>query len=399
MDKPLESMVMELLHSDNDIDRFVDEIGMKVAGERDTIKAILLHLFGIYVKNTSMKTHLFVNSESSAGKSYICNCIRKIFPEDTIEYRTKITPEVLTYWHNAKYEPEWDWEGKVLYLEDVKDDVINSPTFKIMASEGSHATVVIKQRAIDIEINGSPVILLTSANAIPNAEIINRFSIINLDETPTQTKRVIQKQLHDAINGNNYKYGKEYKEALKTLERVEVMLPDWINNLSYFFQTDNMRVRRDIGRFIDLIKASAAFHQYQREFDRTIMKVYANERDYELAREINEKLSDAGGSFGLTHRLKKCYNYCCENFKETEEYFSALDMFKFQPVVSDRAWKTILDKLSQKGLLSVDIRTPEGGGKPSTVFMPNSTNIIKLPTVTEVKEVKEVPEGKEVIEV
>lgn len=385
----LDKMATDLLNDPKLLDKLVKEISKKIAGEKDTIKAILLHLLGSLVKNTSIKTHLFVNSESSSGKSYICNQIRKIFPENCYEYKTKITPEVLTYWHNSKYEPEWTWDGKFLYLEDVRDDVLNSATFKIMASEGSKATVVIKQKAIDIEIKGSPVILLTSSNAIPNSEIINRFSIINLDETPEQTNRIIRKQLVIAINGEEDEYEEYFQEALSKLVRCKVILPQWISNLSNFFAEKNIRVRRDIGRFLDLMKASAVLHQYQRDFNTYGKLVYANEDDYEIARKVNEKIEDAGGSYGLTHRLKKCYDICLEKFREDNEYFSAGDMLKYKPVVSERAWRTILDKLSQRGLLSVDIRKPEEGGRPSTVFYPNLVDNIKLPIVTEVKEVKE----------
>lgn len=380
----LDAKADELLKDPKILERFVDEIGKRIAGERDTIAAILLHLFGAWVKNASMKTHLLVNSESSAGKSYICNQIRKIFPGDKIEYRTKITPEVLTYWHNAKYEPEWNWNGKILYLEDVRDEVVNSPTFKVMASEGSTATVVIKQRAIDIEIQGCPIIILTSANTMPNAEIINRFSIINLDETPMQTKNVVRKQLQIAINGGHEDYEPFYTEAIRKLVRCNVRLPVWLERLIESFPEDIMRVRRDIGRFIDLVRASAVLHQNQREFDVVSKTVWANEDDYELAREITKKISDAGGSYGLTHRLRKCFEICRDYFMETEEYFSTKEIFAYNPIVSERQWARILEQLSSMGLLKVSLRKADENStskKPTTVFFPDSALKLSLPKV------------------
>lgn len=403
----LDKKADDLLKDPKVLSRFVEEIGKRIAGERDTLAAILLHLFGVLVKNASMKTHLIVNSESSAGKSYICNQIRKIFPEDYIEYRTKITPEVLTYWHNAKYEPDWNWDGKVLYLEDVRDDVLNSPTFKVMASEGSIATVVIKQRAIDIKIQGSPIIVLTSADSTPNAEIINRFSIINLDETPMQTKNVVKKQIEIAINGGHEDYEPYFTEAIRKLVRCNVKLPVWLDKLVESFPEDIMRVRRDIGRFIDLVRASAVLHQNQREFDIVSKTVWATEDDYTLAREISTKISDAGGSYGLTHRLQKCYKSCIEYFMETEEYFSVKEIHKYNPIVSERAWYTILDGLTQRGLLKVDLRKPPEGSsstRTTTTFYPASSIKLSLPKVkeligNEVNEDNEVNEANEYNEV
>ena len=397
----LDERANDLLKDPKVLKRFVEEIGKRIAGERDTIAVILLHLMGIWVKNAAMKTHLFVNSESSAGKSYICNQIRKLFPKDLYEYKTKITPEVLTYWHNAKYEPEWSWNGKFLYLEDVRDDVLNSATFKVMASEGSTATVVIKQRAIDVEINGSPIILLTSASATPNAEIVNRFSIINLDETPMQTRNVVKKQIEIAINGGHEDYEEYFTEALRKLVRCNVKLPVWLEKLVESFPEDIMRVRRDIGRFLDLVRASAVLHQNQREFDVVSKTVWATEEDYELAREISLKISDAGGSYGLTHKLQKCFQSCRDYFMETEEYFSVKEIHKYNPIVSERAWYPILDGLTERGLLKVDLRKPPEGSnstRTTTVFYPTSSVKMSLPTakILMANEGNEGNEGNEV---
>jgi len=400
--------VDKLLKDPNILKRFVDEIGKGVAGEEDTIEAVLLHIFCAWVKNPSMKTHLLVNSESSSGKSFVCNKIRKIFPRECYEYRTKITPEALTYWHNAKYEPEWTWDGKFLYLEDVRDDVINSPTFKIMASEGSTATVVIKQRAIDVEINGSPVIIMTSANASPNAEIINRFGIINLDETPEQTGEIMKKQLKDSILGNRDEYDPIFPEAIKKLMRCEVRLPEWATTLIDYLPKENIRIRRDTPRFIDLIKSSAVLHQKQREFDITSKVVFANEKDYETARSVFKKIEDAGGVHGLTHRLRKCFDVCKEYFKEKEEYFSANEIFQYSPIVSERQWLRILEQLAQRGLLKVDLRKPPEDSratKPTTTFYPSSSIKIELPPIStllndtnDIKDIKDNTDIKDIIE-
>ena len=378
--------VDDLLKDPEMIDRFVSEIGKRVAGEEDTIKAIFVHLFCAWVKNTAVKTHLMINSESSAGKSFICNQIRKIFPKEFYEYRTKITAEALTYWHNSKNEPEWTWDGKFLYLEDVRDDVLNSSTFKVMASEGSTATVVIKQIAIDIEIKGCPVIIITSADASPNSEIVNRFSIINMDESPEQTVRIMKKQFADAIFGNHEKYNPIFPEAIKKILRCDVRLPDWVNNIIKHIPKDNMRIRRDIPRFLDIIKASAIIHQNQREFDIATKIVYANEKDYDVAKNVYKKIDEAGGSYGLTHRLKKCLESCKKYFNEKEEYFTVKEIFSFDPIVSERQWVRILEALSQRGLLKVNLRKPDENSmskKPTTEFYPNSLSKIKLPSIKE----------------
>lgn len=372
--------VDDVLGSDKFLDRLVNEINKKVEGEKDTIKAILLHLLCSWVKNTVSLPHIFVNSKSSAGKSYICKQIVKIFPKEKVEYRTKITPEAFTYWHNSKYEPEWSWDGKICYLEDVKEDIINSATFKVMASEGSKATVVIKQRAVDIEIKGHPTIIVTAANVMPKTEIINRFSIINLDESPEQTKRIKRKQLEQAVMGSYEEYNPIFTEALDQLLRVEVRLPEWIMNIADHFPDDVIRVRRDFPRFLDMMKASAALHQKQREFDVLTKVVFANEKDYEIARKIMIKLDTSGGVFGLTYRLRKCYDDCLCFWKEKKTSFSAKEMFQFHPIVTERTWKIILDKLAGDNILNVELEERYWSKKHVTVFSPKSVVSLSLPS-------------------
>lgn len=365
--------------------KILDELSKKIEGERDSCHAILLHLMACRVLNLSSVPHILVNSESSAGKSYICKRIYDLLPPSWGQYRTKISPEAFTYWHNKKFEPDWTWNGKICYLEDVRDEVLNSATFKVMASEGSCATVVIKQRSVDVEIDGHPILMLTSANASPNAEMLNRFSIINLDETPEQTKRIMKRQAKAAIMGSFEKYDETIIQALSSLLVVEVRLPEWIEKVVEVFPNEIMRIRRDFPRFLDLMKASAALHQYQREFDVLTKTVWANEKDYENACIAYSKIDAAGGVFGLTHRAKKCFSACLEYFKEKEEGITAQIIYGRYPIISERRWHDNLEKLAASGLLRVAIEKNEETGRSRSVFYPVVNFKIKIPTYKELQ--------------
>jgi hypothetical protein len=372
-----------LLKDEKLLDIILDELSKKIEGERDSCHAILLHLMACRVKNLSSVPHVFVNSESSAGKSYICKKIYDILPPEWCQYRTKITPEAFTYWHNKKSEPDWTWEGKICYLEDVRDELTNSPTFKVMASEGSLATVVIKNKAIDIEIAGHPVMMITSASAQPSAEILNRFSIINLDETPEQTSKIMKKQAREAIIVKYEYYDQRIIEALKLISIVDVRLPEWIGKTAGYFPKEIMRMRRDYPRFLDLMKASAALFQYQREFDVLTKTVWANEKDYENACKAYQKIDAAGGIFGLTHRAKKCYFACLAYFKEKEEGITPRKIYSKEPIISERRWYDMLERLAAGGLLQVSLEKNEETGRSRAVFYPTFFNKINLPLISD----------------
>lgn len=367
------------------LDELVSEVQKFVIGEEETIRAVLLHISAIWVENTNQIPHILVNSESSSGKSFLCKAIIKMLPDSLYEYRTKITPEAFTYWHNAHFEPEWSWNGKVFYLEDARDDIINGSTFKVMCSEGAKSTVLIKQKPTEIEINGRPLILLTSANTMPSSEIINRFSIINLDETPEQTKRIMKRQTRDAIMGKCWDYDESIRHALSLLKRVTVRLPDWIENVSDYFPNDFLKVRRDFPRFLDLMKASAALHQKQRSLNIITLSVEANEDDYNNAVRAMKKIETAGGVFGLTHRMKKAYTACVEFYKARESNFCAKDMYAFAPIVSEIQWTRVLEKLANLKLLGITIEKNEETNRNRTVYYPSQMININFPPVSSLK--------------
>ena len=353
-----------------------DELSKAISGEIATVKTIFLSLCGIWVENVQINT--IVSSESSSGKSYVCKKIIEIFPIELVQYRTKITPEAFTYWHNSKSEPEWTWDGKICYIEDVSQMVMDSPTFRVMSSEGSIATVVRNQQSIDIKINGKPCMLVTTANTNPTKELLNRFNIINMDETEIQSHRILEKTAEFAENIFKVNYNPIVLEALRLLKRVSVIIP-FAKKIVNYFPLDDIRVRRDFKRFLDLITASCALHQYQREQDYE-GNFIAEEQDYELSKEAIISMQ-SNNTFGLTHQLKKAFQKCIEICKlpEYEQGFSTKEIHAFAPIFSDRYWYTALAKLCQSKLLKTSLRKDTLSDKKITVYCPISKGIIKLP--------------------
>lgn len=355
------------------------EFDKKIAGEFKARKVIFLISCATLVKNfPSYSMNLLVNSESNAGKSYITKKILDIWGEKRLVYKTKITPQVFTYWHNSKFEPDWDWNGKLLYLEDIDENVINHPTFKVMCSEGSESTVVIKQMAIEIQIKGKPIMFVTTADTSPNNEILNRFLIINLDESKEQTKKILRKRAQIMQTGKSEEYNQDILKALEKLEEVKIRIPH-AEFLVDFFPDDNLRMRREFDRFLGLICASCALHQFQRERDQEGYLIPCLQ-DVLLAREVFSYLIESATFFGLTHRMRKAYDLAktyCERGKELSEAmgltlepndgFSVQEIHAFAPSYSERQWYRVLDRLSFLGILKAGLRTNEKGRK-TTIY-------------------------------
>ncbi len=348
----LEPELMQVLRDPDLFKRITEiEFDKKIKGELKSRKAIFLSLCSIWVKDSEVPLNILVSSESSAGKSFVCKKIKDIFPQDLVEYRSKISAEAFTYWHVN--DPEWTWDGKICYLEDISQTVLDSATFKVMCSEGSVATVVRNQRAVDLYVNGTPCMLVTTASTNPNTEVINRFQIAQLDESVEQTIEITKSQ---ALQEEKKEYDPDVKRALTFLKRKNVLIPYAVliheflkNNYSF----EDLRMRRDFVRLLDLIRCSCVLHQYQRQTNEK-RQLIATEQDYEIAREIINYITGTTLK-GLTHKLKKAYEACLE-----EGEFSALEIHSHHPFVSLTQWYKYLDELLERNLLTKELK--EQGG-------------------------------------
>ena len=371
--------VNELLQNPNLFNIIIKELDKKIEKEEKSKKAITLSLCSVWVEGSEVPLNSLVSSESSSGKSFICKNIIKLFPREIVQYRTKITPEAFTYWKN---DENWDWDGKICYLEDITQGILDAPTFKVMCSEGSTATIVIKQKAVDIEIQGKPVMLVTTARTNPNTEILNRFQIIGLDETKEQTKAIVLRQ---AQQKNNIKYDEDVTNALRLLKRKSIYIP-FAEKIAEFlnqnYNFDSIRLRRDFSRLLDLIKCSAVLHQYQREEENN--RIIAKEQDYQIAREIINYIQTATFK-GLTHKLKKAFD-CCKELKE----FTASEIHSKFPICNQKMWYNYLDELLERKMIKTEVRNIEGiksDGKryvvKTTFYMVQTEKNFELPEFDE----------------
>lgn len=351
------------------------EIPKKVVGEIETIKTIFLCSCGRLVLNGKKTSfNLMVNDESGAGKDWVTEktleiwkgCAvkysqmkRKKKDEDEIEYiekespvaikRTRISETVFTYWHNPKFEPDWTWDGKVFYCEDISNSVLNCDVFKVMASSGSFATIVIDQIPIDIEIKGKPVIIITTASGNPNPENIRRFSIVNLDTDIDQTKAIMEKQATYAMIGRNLDYDEDITTSLGKLEFVKVKIP-FAEKLIKLFPYRSLIMRTFFERFLDYIKASAALFQFQRTSDKEGFLV-AEPQDYEIAKDAILKLISNRIMIPITRNQRKLVEVMKklgEGFHKIKDIEGKVSFFNKNNLYEN------LDVLAEKGILKKD---------------------------------------------
>lgn len=366
-----------ILSDKNLLDNIDKEFEKKIVGERDIRKSIFLCCCGKYVLNHSIASfNLCNNSNSGAGKDYVAKNVIKIFPSDDVHIRSRITPSAFTYWHNSKFEPAWTWDGKILLLSDISNNVLNSEVFKLMCSDGTHSTVVINQQAIDIEIKGKPVMIITTASANPNNEMLRRFPLQELDESIDQTKEIKKRQAETAIEGSTLDYDKRYTDALRFLKSVKVKIP-FAKELIKATPDGHIIMRTHFHRLLDYIKASAALHQYQRGTDPDGYTI-AEPSDYDNAAIVLKTTTSNPMMIPLTKKqkmllaeCKKLTRFC---YKEIESHIP----FYVQSKIYEA-----LGKLQELGFLDSETEDREGSKKPIRYYIYKPFEIKHIPTWSE----------------
>ena len=294
----------------------IDEFNKKIVGEYATREIIFTCAMGKLVNNCAYSSfNLLMHSESSAGKDYVTKNVLKIIPQSSLFYRTRISPTVLNYWKPFKKIGLEGWNGCILYLPDISEQVLNSDAMKLMCSDGSHITITDKGEARDIEIKGKPVVFSTTATTTPNEEILNRFSIVHLDESEKQTKKIFKMIGQRASEGLPINYSSKIKEALCYLKGYDVKIP-FADKIMEIFPTKRIGERRNIERFLDFIKAITCVHQFQRSFDGD--NLIAEIEDYDKAKDIFMNIEKGVSSIHLNKRQKDVVQV----LKKTEEHLS-----------------------------------------------------------------------------
>jgi len=327
------------------------EFSKKIVGEIGSRKVIFLcGAGGRLVENCQVASYnVLVNDDAGAGKDYVTGKVLELLPKEAYVHKTRISPTVFTYWHNKEYEPEWTWDGKVFYPEDISEIVLNSDVFKVMCSSGSSATVTIRQKAVDIEIDGKPVMITTTATATPNPELVRRFVILNLDSSVDQTKAIMKKHCEDAKTGIVQEYNKDYTYAMRMLKRVKVRIP-FADLLSEVLPSKSIIMRTHLPRFLDYIKASTGFHQYQRKEEGDF--ILATGQDYDIARECFIKLTSNRYMIPLTINQKKILEAFSTN---PDKKYSNSQFHAEHNFISERSMLTNLGLLAKYGILESSV--------------------------------------------
>ena len=280
-------------------DYVVDELDKKHVGDIPAKEIIFLSALGRLVLNKKPYSfNLIIHSTSSAGKDHAVESVLKMFPEDDIEAFGRISKTALTYLHDSKKEPFFTYDGKILYLEEVAEEILNNEIMKVFTAGLTKSAITKDQKAEIMEVEGKPVVICTTATTKPTPEILNRFSIVKLDESEEQTRRTYMMDEEE--------YDPEIIDFLDGLKPQDVIIPiNMRKKIAKVFPATKTQMRRSFPRFLDMIKAIAIFNTGPTKSG----EISASWEDYDLAVRIFRNYRSGVSSIPLRNEDKKIVEY------------------------------------------------------------------------------------------
>ena len=287
------------------------------------------------------------------------------------------------------------WKKITLRLEDASNEVLNDDAFKVFSSANPNkinkGKTINKGKVIDIEIEGKPSIIMTSAEGSPKEEQLRRFPICSLDEGINQTTEILRRQSEFAKTGKTIEYNEEIKDALKHLKRIKVKIP-FAENLVSLFNPQNVIVRTHFPRFLDYIKSSCSLYQYQRKQDESEYFI-AEKQDYEIARIMLIKTTSNILMIPLDKTKKAVLSVFEEENLQKKSVDDLEDFGIIKKLNITPEWlRKQLDWLASKTFLIKDKerRYDEGGKtipKPVNIYSYNKMQKLEIPTWEKLTEI------------
>ncbi|RLI66531.1 MAG: hypothetical protein DRO67_00945 [Candidatus Asgardarchaeum californiense] len=309
----MRQVMQEKLESPQLMNYIIDEIHKEgVIGEESAILALTIKVFLSLVKNHSpTSSNIVVSDKTGGGKDFVVSRVLNVLcqPSKTI-HRTNLTPAAFNYWQPLDSEGnKTSWDGKVLYLEDLPEEALSCQAFKTMSSGGCAITTVQDQEAVEIEIDGKPVIILTSMKSTIDVEGERRWDCVRIDLSQGQTENIVENFL-ESVSGVEEETEKDemFRDMLQSMQAYEVVIP-FAPKLKKYVATSHV-MRTQVRKLVDYISSSTVLHQYQREKDKR-GRLIATWDDYVVGRFIFKILKNQD-AYAMTRKEEQLMNYLKE---------------------------------------------------------------------------------------
>ena len=264
----MQKRCMKLLtgnHLISKIDKLIEQAG--VVGEENS--RILLYIIASTYKMQNPLQAL-VQGESGSGKSHLINVIGNCMPPEDVMNMTRVTSK--SFYHYNKDE----LVNKLLLIQDYDGmDVEAQYAFRELQSAGSiSSSTTYKDRNGNLVstmklVRSHFASLLATSQAEAHYGNMSRSIVIGIDESESQTDRIIQYQNQKLAGVIGEKEEKEAREFLQSI--VRCIKPMHVINPyadKIILPTEAKTLRRLNTHYQSFVRQITLLHQYQRKRDR-----------------------------------------------------------------------------------------------------------------------------------
>lgn len=240
--------------------------GMGVVGE-ESMRLMIYLCFTSRI--TKEPISITVKGETSSGKSFSCQCIKKLIPEEGYHFITRATQQA--FYHL----PEDGMQHKIIFINELPGSESADYSIRSAQSEGDLVLMMpIKDPVTgDMEtktklVKGPCGFLITTTKAAMFAENETRNFSLFTDDSPRLTKEIGSITARKAL-GEEFIVASDVLNRHKNAQRLlnaefKVVIP-FGKEVFAAFPDKPVRVRRDRERFRELIEIITLIHQFHRE--------------------------------------------------------------------------------------------------------------------------------------
>jgi hypothetical protein len=232
------------------VDQKVGELG--IVGEKRN--RLILFLAGL-TKNFSKPVSVLEKGASSTGKSELLKAAVSLFPPECVLTRASLSKMAPAHGSD-------DLGGMLLYIIEYRGAKDALYLTRLLQSEGQidheFATAIGRDRGTAVATRkGSPVVLTTTTRQRVFEDDETRFLSIQADDSSEQTQDVIAAHLSSSLKEQREEDLPVWHDAIRLLCRKipSFRHPAWFNILAKEIPPDEPRARRDVVRFLSLLKA------------------------------------------------------------------------------------------------------------------------------------------------
>ncbi len=300
----------------NAISYDINRIGGIVGEENNKI---ILYLASLSRK-LSKPLSLVVFGQSSSGKSHLSNTIGKMVPPEDSLILSSASARSLEYSSEQLLKHKFiliqEWEGAEAVLATIRTLQSEGRLNRLVSVEDPESKNGRITTSMPIECPCSVVITTTQEKI--HDENSTRVFELYADESVSQTENVVNQIIANADLSNVRNINKKERTRLielhqdiqRCLENIGDITIPFADKIT--FPQNTTRHRRDVSRFLDLIKVVAFLHQKQRKFTVINGEKYlvAEAQDYEIA--YNYGIKILGDTFNkIPPPAQKVITVCC----------------------------------------------------------------------------------------